>query len=310
MDSKDNIIENDYLDEIEDNQDLTKQDLILIKLGKEYRNNYAKNKKKIMQTTIITCICILVIGISISIALYQSGLLSYLFFFLFATAVATIFFAFNYKTEVKKLDEDLKNDDKMLGFKHRLKNKHVKGSAKAKLKPRLLATISIFISALFMGLISLGIFAASRLTSKENLVPISGNLEYAEEIKSGIIFGIKDNNTEYRITSYATKYFNELFWDKNEVSLGDPITVYVDSTEEIRNTKTKDKENWTYIYTVIVNDKEYFTYDNYLEGYNSNKQLGIIMSIVSLIVSAGFGVGIIVSVIIYKKNSKNEDIEI
>ena len=34
------------------------------------------------------------------------------------------------------------------------------------------------------------------------------------------------------------------------------------------------------------------------------------MSIVSLIVSAGFGVGIIVSVIIYKKNSKNEDIEI
>ena len=198
----------------------------------------------------------------------------------------------------------------MLGFKHRLKNKYVKGSAKAKLKPRLLATISLFMSALFMGLISLGISAASRVTSKENLVPISGNLEYAEEVKNGIIFGIKDNNTQYRITSYATKYFNELFWDENELSLGDPITVYVDSTEEIRNTKTKDKENWTYIYTVIVNDKEYFTYDNYLEGYNSNKQLGIIISIVSLIVSAGFGVGIIVSVIIYKKNSKNENIEI
>lgn len=316
MDSMNNkdILENDFSNEQEEKNDLesslSKKDLTLIKLGKEYRNNYENNKKKIIRNIAGSAIFFFTIGILLSIGLYKFGELPYFVFGIVGTIFATISIIYSYKKKIKKLNDDLEMDDSTLGLKHRFENKYVKGAAKASFKIRLFVTLLFVVLASLVGAMCLGITSMSRLTNKENLVPVNGYLEYAKETSKGISIGIKDNNIEYKTTSYATKYFNELFWNEDELSLGDPITVYIDSTEEIRYNKTKDKDGWAYIYTVIVNDKEYFTYDNYVAGYNSNRQLGLIIGIISLTIAGGNAFGAILSFIIYKKTSKKEYIEV
>ena len=292
--------------DIDDN--LNKQDLALIKLGKEYRSNYKKNKKRIVLNTIISCITTLIIGYALVAFIFSQNKKAYSLFGAFAIIATIIFFIFSGNKELNNLNKELENDDKWLGFKHRFKNKHVKGAAKTILKTREAVSLIFFAITLGFGLFILGLALSQKPAERNNLVAVYLPIEYADKTDDSVVIGLKGSNTQYNIPSYATKALNKEFWD--EVKINQYAVIWIDSTESPRNKSVNGKDNWTYMYGLTVSGVQYYSYLDYLQAFDDNRSIGLSVSIISLSISAGSSVMAIVFFIIYKKNSKNENIEL
>lgn len=168
------------------------------------------------------------------------------------------------------------------------------------------------LGGLIAGLVIFAITLIGTITStpvsRNELTPISGEFEYYRHQSSGglythksyIAIGIKGHKTEYHLSSIEKDEFDYSFLE--EVNVGDIITLYIDKSDDRElSVKGVDKEKWNYFYTLKAGNKEYFSYDDYLKGYNDNKNLGIGVMYFGLTIMVSAPIVILISYFVCKK---------
>ncbi len=290
-----------------------KESEVLSELGREFRENYPKYKKKQLTGELIVYAIFL-------LAFLGGGLIGY-----FSTKNARwlvvtflcipLFFVFlvAFSLTRKNYGKELEQDDRQLGYRHRFENKKVKGAAKHSFIVSLVFACMFGITSLLMGLI-IGIPSLSSSPVKqENLVMVSGEFEYMRRIPNSrygdnYAIGLKNDSTEYRISSMDYEFFDKNF--KNEVVTGTIVSIYINSNRDPISINYEGRTSWTYAYIVKTDSKEYLSYDGYLKAFNNNKQVGVNGFIVCASI---LGLSILatgISFIVYKTRSKKETIDV
>ena len=298
---------------IDDSQspEINKERMTLAQIGKEFRENFPKYKRK---QQLIYLIGILnypfVLGIVSLVFFILTRKLLWLTILILCFVVfvmyGSIFFVAN-----RNMDKELEHDDEWLGNKHKFDNKKVKGSAKKKARILLPSLIAYSLCSLAVGVIFI-IQANKEPVPQSQLVEVTGEFEYirnsGDRFEDELAIGLKDDATEYRISSLDYPYFDLSF--KTEVSNGDLVTIFIDKTSKVNSINYEGRTQWKYAYAVSAKAKDYFTYENYLDAFNKNQQKGTAIFIVSISLASLYLVAIGVSSIIFVSRSKKETIEI
>lgn len=285
---------------------------VLSELGREFRENYPKYKKKQLTGVLIVSAIFLLAFLGGSLIGYFSTKNARWLVVTFLCIPLFFMFLVVFLLIRKNFGKELEQDDRQLGYRHRFENKKVKGAAKHSFIVSLIFTCMFGISSLLMGLI-MGIPSLSSSPVKqENLVMVSGEFEYMRRIPKkyddDYAIGLKDNTTEYRISNMDYKFFDESF--DNEIPVGTLISVYIDSNRDPISINYEGRTSWTYTYIVKTDSKEYLSYDGYLKAFNNNKQVGVNGFIVCVSI---LGLSILatgISFVVYKTRSKKETIDV
>lgn len=280
---------------------LEKEKETLSLLGQEYRNNYNTVKKNyiISMSSLLLCISLILVLLSIYFRSIILGVISAILI------VIIIFVGIVKPLSTKK--EELKNSDEWLGYNYRNCSKKLKGASKQRLKKNLIFVSISFIITLGIAILYLTL-SSSKPLDKEILKEVDVQVEYREKSKDYIHLGLKTYKTEYRVASYALAYLEDSFLE--EINPGDIITILIDPKEQLKGMTANNRTAWAYTYGIKTNDKTYLSYDEYVEGFTKHNTLGKALGYVSLSISLiylGFGIA---SIYLYKKDSKEETIEL
>ena len=276
----------------------------LRRLGREYRENFPKYKRKQLLIIGIGFAVIFLVYFGVMSVVADYFILPELLIYGSILAGAFIFITLRIK---KILERELERDDEYLGFKHGRENVNVKGSAKNKFKVSLLIIIVFCIPALVVSLV-VSMDAFDEPVAKNSLTAVSGELEYIRFTRYDALIGLKDDPIEYRINSADDGLFDLDF--TKEVSVSDAVTVYIVENEEATEFFENGRKGWVYAYVVKTDEKEYLSYENYVEWFENNRNIAFGLFVGGLSFS---GVGIIASLIafaVYKKRAEKETIEL
>lgn len=299
-----NIRNNILLYPIEETEEEIRQKEIFSSLGREYRDNFIYYKKRryiIFTVEFIMSLVISSIIIYLPFAL-NYNLVGYIFIGFFSPGLLFLFIRFllmkkAYKTELEK-------DNYELGLRHKFENKKVKGAS--------LHFYSIFFTwfgflLIFGVIISIGTYRvyARDPVKQENLTVVYGELECYSSIDSEPSFGIKNYTVKFMIPSIGASYVDKSFVD--EVKVGDYITLYVEGNPR--------KARWWSNYvddiaTITFNNKQYYTYENYLNTVKERKGIYLNFFIVG-ITSTSVSLAVYVTCVIKSRfDRKKEVIEV
>ncbi|MBP5091798.1 MAG: hypothetical protein J6328_04495 [Bacilli bacterium] len=292
--------------------EMDQEDLALMAIGKEFRENFPRTKRKAMTVIIVSSIATVLVVLGIGLAFFLSSekdrgidlmILAIPLGLVYALAIAMIH---------KNMDKQLNLGDRQLGYLHRFDNKKVKGAAKAKWKVSLISLSAISVGLLLLAsLTSAAVFGLSKPVPQEHLVTVSGEFEYVRKIggrNSNYAIGLKGDATEYRISSVYYRFLDDSFF--GEATPGMTLYLALDPESEPSTLKYEGKTHWTNFYTIKSDAKEYLSYEGYLKAYNRNADIGkglfITFASMSVVALASTGV----SYAVYKSRAKKETIEI
>ena len=166
------------------------------------------------------------------------------------------------------------------------------------------------IVALVSAFISHG--ALSQPLKREDMVEVTGQFEYIRTITDRYTYdyaiGLIDDTNEYRISDIYLMNFDNNF--RKEVSIGTPITLCISSKASYSDLKFKDKTSYTYAYTLKTEAKEYLSYSGYVASFEQDHLDAKIIFIVSTSLFGLSFVGLGITYLVTKHNSKKETIEI
>ncbi len=286
--------------------------MTLAQIGKEFRVNFPNYKRKQQLIYLFGFLSIPLIMICVSLILFITSkktiwmictVLAFIVLFMFGI----MFFVFK-----ENIGKELQHDDEWLGNKHKFEDPRVKGSAKKKFKSSLALPITLIACSLSVGGLTYGIEGNNKPIPQSQLIEISGEFEYirnsGDKFEDEIAIGLKNDITEYRISSLDYPYFDSSF--KTEVSIGDMVTIYIDSARKPNSLNYEGRTQWNYAYIVKSNAKEYLTYDNYLIAFSKNHQGAFVLFIVCLSISGACLIWIGTSFAVYKSRSKKETIDV
>lgn len=281
-----------------DNTDLdSKYELI----GKHYREN---STKKIKYLTIGNPILFCVLFVcSLILFVFEKSIFATIFL------VLSIAIFLGIKYYINKQKKELEFDDEELGINHILSDNKVKGYGIRKRKNTLLSGILISSLCLTLGIIALTIVHNTSLIDKSELTSQTYHFEYVRSEKNYIAFGFYEKDTEYRIPSYCTKYFNKSFY--TSINDNDEVTILIDKSDDISmNKKNVNKHYYNDLYGITAKEVNYFTYEDYCKGFNHDNNIGKVISYVFISIGSLAIIYTIINVIYINKNIKYEDIEI
>ena len=298
----------DELDALMNQEEERVENTTLMEIGKEYRESYPKRRK----ATLLSCILTFAIFITIALVVFLyfvkgNDVRAILLFFVMVGLL--IFCVLTTKRLSTNLKNELDKDDEWLGAKHKMENKHVVGYHKNKAK----AISLLFIGPMIIGSISLLILPltyASKPVKQEDLVEVSGQVEYMQEIgDDDIVLAFIDNPIEYRLDGVYTKYFDYSVF--KEANKGTVMYIQTDNAKTISlNQKRTDRKEYKKFYTLKTDTKEYLSYDNYLKADQYNINFGKVMGYICL----GIGLTSILAFVIvkqtYGKSVKGEYINV
>ena len=298
----------DELDALMNQEEERETNTTLAAIGKEYRDSYSSRKKKTLIGSIIGWGIVIVLAFLFFLFLIKrnDSRAIMIFFALVVLIIMSIVITQRLLTNQKK---ELDKDDEWLGAKHKMENKHVVGYHKNKAR----AISLLFIGPMIIGSISLLILPltyASKPVKQEDLVEVSGQVEYMKEIgDDDIVLAFKDNPIEYRLDGVYTKYFDYSVF--KEVSKGTTMYIQTDNAKTISlNQKRTDRKEYKKFYTLKTDTKEYLSYDNYLKADQYNTNFGKVMGYICL----GIGLTSILAFVIvkqtYGKSVKGEYINV
>ena len=203
--------------------------ITLAQIGKEFRENFPNYKRKQQLIYLFGFLSIPLIMICVSLILFITSkkpiwmictVLAFIALFMFGK----MFFVFK-----ENIGKELQHDDEWLGDKHKFEDPRVKGSAKKRFKSSLALPIALIACSLLVGGLTYGIEGNEKPIPQSQLIEISGEFEYirnsGDKFEDEIAIGLKDDITEYRISSLDYPYFDSSF--KTEVSIGEMVTVYI-----------------------------------------------------------------------------------
>ena len=289
-----------------------KEEIItLTQIGKEFRENFPNYKRKQMIISVGGVSSIILIIAGGCLAFFLKDKKPFWVFLLVGCVFLLLMFIGIFFKIVNNLDKELQHDDEWLGNKHKFDDIRVKGCAKKKFKNLLPVLIVFAVCSSGVGAIC-GVEGNRKPVSQSRLVEVTGEFEYirnsGDRFEDELSIGLKGDVTEYRISSVDYPFFDLSF--KTEVSVGDTVTIYIDSTRKPNSINYEGRTQWNYAYAVSANAKDYFTYEKYLDAFNKNQQGTIIAFIVCASISGLCLLGIGVSFVAYKTRSKQETIEV
>lgn len=285
--------------------------ITLAQIGKDFRDNFPNYKRKQLITNLVGTSLIILIIAGWCLTFFLTNKKPMWLIMLIGCAVILLFFVVMIFRANSNLDKEMQNSDEWLGNKHKFDDGRVKGSAKKKFKSLLPVLIVFAVGYSVIGVIC-GVEGNRKPVSQSQLVAVSGEFEYirnsGDRLQDELAIGLKGDVTEYRISTSDYSFFDLSF--KKEVSVGDMVTIYVDSTRKPNSIKYEGRTQWNYAYSVSANAKDYFTYEKYLDAFNKNQQGTIIAFIVCASISGLCLLGIGASFVAYKTRSKQETIEV
>ncbi|MCH5172367.1 MAG: hypothetical protein J1F31_06040 [Erysipelotrichales bacterium] len=272
----------------------------LISLGQEYRNNFEKFRKQYIIINLIVALLVVLIFCGLSIVAK-----SVVYGLCFALPFIIIDFIL-VRRKLKQMAAELNKDDKFLGLKYRFRFKNIKGEHKN--------IIHKITNYCVLGIIVTGVFASFTAMFRntpydyEDLTTITYEMKSFEKKENRNRFSITfNNNIEYDLPAFNVKNFDYSFID--EVEEGDLVTLLIKESNYKVHIGKDDIYTYTYFYGVNANGKDYFTYDDYIKGFN-DFYVGDDMLYYELGVSIALGLIILVSYIVFKSKEKNETVGI
>jgi len=285
--------------------------ITLTQIGKEFRENFSNYKRKQMIISVGGVSSIILIIAGGCLAFFLKDKKPFWVFLLVGCAFLLLMFIGIFIKIVNNLDKELQHDDEWLGNKHKFDDARVKGCAKKKFKSLLPLFIVVAACSSLIGVIC-GVEGNRKPVSQSRLIEATGKLEYfrnsGDKFEEEYAIGLKDDITEYRICSYDSSPFDSSF--KTEVPIGDVVTILIDSTRKPASINYEGRTQWNYAYAVSAKGKDYFTYDNYLSGFNKNQQETKVVFVVCVSITGLCLLGIAISFALYKARSKKETIDI
>ena len=281
------------------------KETVLAELGREHRASYAVRRKKLIIGFAIFSVVFLLAIILSTVLLGANTVMIVVLALLSVLALVLGYF-----TSISALNKELNVDDVTLGNKIKFTNKRVKGASKNAFKT---ICISCICFMFFGAVLTFPLFIV--FGDKENYdgyTSVTGKIEYTREQfgkSSYIAIGFYDMPTEYRLSSIFLDEFDYSFFD--EVKAGDTVTVLVGNDKD-REFSLRDvsKKQFNFFYYLATDDKEYFTYEDYVKSHADNDRVGFIIGIVGLAAFAASAVTLIIAYFVCKNREKNEDIVI
>ena len=271
----------------------------LINIGKDYRDKYYKRIRNAKLQGVLSFL--IYFSVIFLMCVIKSWL--YLFFLIFMPIVVLGVFS-----PLKKGHEkDLRLSNFELGIRNYLKNNKVKGSCKYFLKIVTCWSLAFFSLGFIMSLIFIPISLSSP-KSYEDMIYIEGRLQHGYYIEDEYIaISIDDINRQYRLSSIYVKYFDYTFFD--DVKIGDKVSLYIEDREH--NGKYEgEKIKISYLYYLKANDTVYFNYEDMVNGWIRNNNIGKVSSYVFGGISIASILVIGISYLVYLKKRKSESISI
>ncbi|CDR31450.1 Uncharacterised protein [Acholeplasma oculi] len=293
-----------YENSMDDYLKIKKVDENLIRIGKEYRKNFNQNIKK---HKIVHLLGIHLVTVLALLFFYSLGSLDGKTIVLII--LGYFMFLLSYKKQMDNYKKDLELDDLSLGEKHRYSNRFVVGYSRQKQKI-LNVTLGVIIGcSLFMTLMVGLIIETDKPIGSEDLITISGNFLYYRKLEDELAIGFSNLDTEYRVSSINLPYVDQAFLDQLET--GDEIILSIDQSDD-RNFHTDfvSKTKWNYLYTLSYEDITYFSYEDYLMGYQANQSLGQLITYVSFGIAITSTVALIGAHMYYNHHKQYENIQI
>lgn len=281
------------------------EDIILAKIGREYRASYKKRKKKTVISFFIGGAAFLAAIVSL-LVFVRAGAAYTVVLGLLSAGVLTICF-FIVLSGMKK---ELYGDDVSLGNKHKYDNKKVKGASKNKFTA-ICVVCGVFM--FFGAVLTLPLWLTlGEEPNYDEYTHVTGTLEYCRE-KGGryrhIAIGLYGVPTEYRLDSIYLDEFDYSFF--REAKVGDTVTIYIDNGEDRESySRDSDRKVFNHFYYLATDDKEYFTYDDYVKSRERNDLVGFVIGGVGVALFVASAVAIPISYCVCKKRRRGEEIEI
>ncbi len=283
---------------------IAQEKAVLTEIGREYRATYKQRRKKLIisfslgGTAVLSGIALLMFAIGTGAVMIAV-----------ICVIGALALAFYLIVSIQGMKKELREDNVSLGNKHKFENKRVKGASKNKFKRICIFCVSLMLMGAAFMLPLLGILG-HRPKNYAELTRVTGTLEYCREYggtSSYIAIGLYDLPTEYRLTSVYLYEFDYSFFD--DVEVGDTVTVFVDNDEARElSRKDDDKTQWNHIYYLATDDKEYFTYDDYVKSRERNNRSGFIIVWVGIAAIVAAAVTLISVYFVCKRRAKKEDI--
>ena len=279
------------------NDTFSEERAILEKLGREYRASYKERRKKLIKTFLPVSMAVVVAIVLLLILLYCDTIMVVLIGLL--TAFASLFCLFSILSVMKK---ELNQDDLSLGNQYKFTNRRVKGANRNRFIKISVTCVLFMIMGLLLLLPLIGIFGEKQ--SYDEFVPITGKIKYVYEQRGRnryVAIGFSDVPTEYRLTAIYLREFDYSFFD--DVEIGDTITIYVSDYDD----RGGDKK-WNEFYYLASEEKEYFTYDNYVKSVEHNEKVAFTVVGIGIAIFIAATAVLISSYVVCKKREKEEDI--
>lgn len=275
-------------------------------IGNDYRDSY--QKRRIIFVLSMMLFDIIVILICVVISNYIDSKKMTVFLIISTVLASIIIFAIIFSA-LNKMKEELKLSNKILGERYAPKSNLVVGHAKTRIRKTIIIGSAFFLFFILFGLLLFLLISIDKLVLESELIPKTYHLEYVEKRKGEIALGFMESDTEYRVSSYSSKYFDVSFLEVAKKN--DEITIMIDNSEDHKlNNKYISKHYQNTLYSVIYNGHEYYTYNDYYLGYKDNVKLGNVISYISFAIG---GCSIIISlgfVFYLNLNTKKEYIEL
>lgn len=296
------VIKNNEFESLSISEDEAKEDINYYKyihLGGLYRKNYNKYKKAYYLDYLYLSISYPLIFLALGIII--KNLISFILIIFYILIILIIYINTN-----KKLKKELDQSDYNLGVRHCLEIKEVKGSSKYFLNRKIINVIGV----LLFGIILLFpiFFIGNEPINEFDLVKVEGTLDYIVEKDDYIAIGLNETNIEYRLGSIEMDYLNDDLFE--EISENMNVILFVEDKIIDVNNKYVPREFKSNFHYLKVNEKEYFTYDDYLLSFNENKNIGLSVVYVGAYDITVSIVYFIILVIKYRRNKKKEYIEL
>ena len=270
---------------------------IFTEIGEEYRASFENRVKKTKSKT-------LAIGLLICIIIIALRFISWLFiiFILFVPIPLMIY----YYVLIDKYKSELTKSNLELGFNNYQKDSRVVGSSKIKYKKNSNSILVVMVLCLIMSLIGLAVISTKMDHSYDEMIEVRGTLKYQYENNGKHAFyciAINESENEYRLSSIYLQYLNKDI--KKNVSEGDEIILYIEDDYHEGSYRGKPV-NVAYFYYLEANGVVYFGYDDLVNGWKDNHDVGVLMTKICLSILVG---SIIIMLTNYRKYKRNKEKE-
>lgn len=289
----------------EQREAIAQENAVLEKLGREYRASYKERRKKLIRNFSV-CGVFVVLAIVLLLYLIRADIVQIIglgVLYVFAFVVCLLSCLYTLKTELDK-------DDVWLGNQYQFTNQKVKGASKHKFIMVCVLCASFMVMG---GLSSLMLLSAgSEKPNYDEYTPVTGRIEYCREQTgkySYVAIGFYDIPTEYRLSSIYLDEFDYSFF--KEVNKGDKVTIYVDNGEAREfSLRGVSKKQWNNFYYLSTNQKEYFSYDDYVKSNEHNDMVAYVIAGAGIATFAAAAVTIPIAYCVCKKRAAFEEIVI